>query len=104
MPQVDRLVQNCSISIANTLEILQSCTKPLRLACPSSACPNYLLHYSQVYSIPIGGMLMRQPVSIGGSGSTYLYGHVDATYKPNMSKEECMQFCANGMYWALFIL
>ena len=25
---VDGLVQNCSISIANALEILQSCTKP----------------------------------------------------------------------------
>ena len=26
---IDDLVQDCSISIANTLEILQSCTKPL---------------------------------------------------------------------------
>ena len=26
--QIDGLVQNCSISIANALEILQSCTKP----------------------------------------------------------------------------
>ena len=26
--QIDGLVQNWSISIANTLEILQSCTKP----------------------------------------------------------------------------
>ena len=31
---VDGLVQDCSISIANTLDILQSCTKPLmRLLC-----------------------------------------------------------------------
>jgi len=56
----------------------------------------------QVYSIPIGGMLMRQPVSIGGSGSTYLYGHIDATYKKNMSKEECMQYCANAIALAIF--
>ena len=27
---IDGLVQNCSISIANALEILQSCTKPLK--------------------------------------------------------------------------
>ena len=36
------------------------------------------------------------PVAIGGSGSTYLYGYVDANYKPGMSKEECLKFIANG--------
>ena len=30
---IDGLVQDCSISIANTLEILQSCTKPLTYMC-----------------------------------------------------------------------
>merc|ERR1712178_248215 len=29
---------------------------------------------------------------IGGSGSTWIYGHVDNTYKPGMTKEECLQF------------
>ena len=51
---------------------------------------------SQVFSIPIGGMLCRMPFAIGGSGSTYLYGYVDATYKEGMTKEECMNFCTNG--------
>ena len=55
-----------------------------------------------MYSIPIGGMLMRQPVSIGGSGSTYLYGHMDATYKENMTKEECMKFCTEGTSSGLY--
>jgi len=50
----------------------------------------------QVYSVPLGGMLVRQPFAIGGSGSTYLYGHVDATFKENMSKEDCLAFCAEG--------
>ena len=36
------------------------------------------------------------PVAIGGSGSTYLYGYVDANYKPGMSKDECLKFIANG--------
>merc|ERR1712018_273816 len=58
-------------------------------------------HGGQVYSIPIGGMLMRQPVSIGGSGSTYLYGHMDATYKENMTKEECMKFCTEAISLAI---
>ena len=32
-----------------------------------------------------------------GSGSTYIYGHCDATYKKKMTKEECYKFVANGM-------
>lgn len=42
-----------------------------------------------VYVIPLGGTLMKMPFAIGGSGSTYIYGNVDANYKPNMTKEEC---------------
>jgi len=55
----------------------------------------------QVYTIPIGGMLVRQPVAIGGSGSTYIYGHIDATYKENMTKEECLKFCLNAVSLAM---
>jgi len=53
-------------------------------------------HGGQVYSVPIGGMVLRQPVSIGGSGSTYIYGYVDATFKPKMTREECEKFVLNG--------
>lgn len=53
----------------------------------------------QVYSIPIGGMCVRQPISIGGSGSTYVYGYVDAQYKPNMSKDECLKLVENSKHW-----
>ena len=52
--------------------------------------------------MPIGGMLCRMPFSIGGSGSTYLYGYVDATYKEGMSKEECLNFCTNGKHLYLY--
>ncbi|KAK2191091.1 hypothetical protein NP493_61g00000 [Ridgeia piscesae] len=55
----------------------------------------------QVYSIPLGGMCIRQPVTIGGSGSTYLYGHVDATFKENMTKEECLKFCKDAVSLAI---
>lgn len=50
----------------------------------------------QVYVVSLGGMLVRQPVTIGGSGSTFIYGYVDAKYKPNMSREECLQFATSG--------
>ncbi|XP_057342130.1 proteasome subunit beta type-6 [Microplitis mediator] len=55
----------------------------------------------QVYSIPIGGMCVRQPISIGGSGSTYVYGYVDAHYKPNMTKEETVELITNTLALAM---
>lgn len=53
-------------------------------------------HGGQVYSVPIGGMLVRQPVSSGGSGSTYIYGYVDSNFKTNMTREECEKFVTGG--------
>nr|CAI5864771.1 unnamed protein product [Callosobruchus analis] len=55
----------------------------------------------QIYSIPIGGMCVRQPVSVGGSGSSYIYGYVDANFKPNMSKDECTKFVTNALALAM---
>lgn len=55
----------------------------------------------QVYCVPIGGMCTRLPIGIGGSGSTYVYGYVDANYKPNMEKEECINFVVNTVALAM---
>jgi len=55
----------------------------------------------QVYAVPIGGMLARQKVAIGGSGSTYVYGFVDANFKENMSREECEQFVIRALALAI---
>lgn len=52
----------------------------------------------QVYSVPIGGMLVRQPVSVGGSGSSYIYGFMDSNYKPGLSKEQCLELAAAGKH------
>jgi len=46
--------------------------------------------------VPIGGMLVRQPISVGGSGSTYVYGYVDANYKDKMTRDECKKFVTNS--------
>mmetsp|Transcript_45203 Transcript_45203/g.124135 ORF Transcript_45203/g.124135 Transcript_45203/m.124135 type:complete len:93 (-) Transcript_45203:1237-1515(-) len=32
--------------------------------------------------------MMQMPFAIGGSGSTYIYGHVDAQFKEGMSRQE----------------
>ncbi|CAM5179100.1 unnamed protein product [Eretmochelys imbricata] len=55
----------------------------------------------QVFSVPMGGMMVRQPFSVGGSGSSYVYGFVDASYKPGMSQEECLSFTANALALAM---
>ena len=49
----------------------------------------------KVYSIPLGGMCVRQPFAIGGSGSTYIYGYCDANYKRDMTVEDCITFVKN---------
>jgi len=55
----------------------------------------------QVYCIPLGGMCIRQPVAIGGSGSTYIYGYVDSMYKDKMTKQECLEFTKNAVSLAI---
>ena len=51
--------------------------------------------------MPLGGSVMRQPFSIGGSGSTYIYGHCDAAYRPGMTKEECKDFVRTALSLAM---
>mmetsp|Transcript_27287 Transcript_27287/g.41273 ORF Transcript_27287/g.41273 Transcript_27287/m.41273 type:complete len:225 (-) Transcript_27287:389-1063(-) len=46
------------------------------------------VHGGQVYNIPLGGTIMQMPFAIGGSGSTYIYGLVDASFQENMSAED----------------
>ena len=58
----------------------------------------------QVYEIPLGGTIMKQKFALGGSGSTYIYGLVDATYRENMSKEECKIFVKNGKYYTFLFI
>lgn len=55
----------------------------------------------QVYTIPLGGALVRQPFAIGGSGSSYIYGYCDSNFKEGMTKEECMEFVKNALSLAM---
>ena len=55
-----------------------------------------------VWSIPLGGSLHRQPFSIGGSGSTYIYGYCDANYKDGMTREEAIEFTKNCEFLLVF--
>lgn len=46
----------------------------------------------QVYSVPLGGSVHRVPVACDGSGSGYVSGLIDANYRPDMTKAECLEF------------
>ncbi|XP_051526501.1 proteasome subunit beta type-9-like [Myxocyprinus asiaticus] len=54
----------------------------------------------QVYAT-LSGLLTRQPFAIGGSGSFYINGFVDAEYKKNMTKRECQDFVVNALTLAM---
>ncbi|KIK08380.1 hypothetical protein K443DRAFT_672405 [Laccaria amethystina LaAM-08-1] len=54
-----------------------------------------------VYNIPVGGGMFRQPWAIGGSGSTYVYGYCDATYKEGWGREETVDFVRNTLALAM---
>ncbi|KAL4743570.1 nucleophile aminohydrolase [Aspergillus similis] len=58
-------------------------------------------HGGQVYSIPLGGSLHKQAYSIGGSGSTYIYGYCDANWRENMTEEEGIEFVRGALREAI---
>jgi 20S proteasome subunit beta 1 len=41
-----------------------------------------------IYNIALGGACLEVPFALGGSGSTYLYGLVDAEFRPNFTQDE----------------
>ncbi|XP_028316560.1 proteasome subunit beta type-9-like [Gouania willdenowi] len=49
----------------------------------------------------LNGLLTRLPFAIGGSGSFYVYGFVDAEYRKGMSRDECQQFVLNTLSLAM---
>jgi 20S proteasome subunit beta 1 len=65
-------------------------------------CAGWDPHYGgSVYSITLGGSLIKQPLAFSGSGSTYIYGYCDAHFKENMSRDECIQFVKNALSLAM---
>lgn len=46
----------------------------------------------QIFAIPLGGTCVEQPWTIGGSGSTYIYGLCDKEFNPEFSSEEAVSY------------
>lgn len=51
-----------------------------------------------VWNVPLGGGVFKQPWAIGGSGSAYIYGFCDSTWKEGFSREQTLEFVRNGRY------
>ncbi|XP_050078459.1 proteasome subunit beta type-6 [Anopheles maculipalpis] len=56
----------------------------------------------QVYSVPVGGMQIRQSVTIGGSGSSYIYGFVKENYREGMARDACVEFVKKSIFHAMY--
>ncbi|EDW09250.1 proteasome subunit beta type-6 [Drosophila mojavensis] len=56
----------------------------------------------QVYSVPLGGMLTHESCTIGGSGSSYIYGFVKEHYRLGMQMEECVDFVKKAVQHAIY--
>ncbi|GAA5857635.1 hypothetical protein JCM8547_004308 [Rhodosporidiobolus lusitaniae] len=54
-----------------------------------------------VYNIPLGGGLFKAPWAIGGSGSTYIYGYCDSTYREDWGRDETVDFVRNALALAM---
>lgn len=52
----------------------------------------------QVYQIPLGGMCIRRPYGIGGSGSSYVYGFIREFFREGMNRNETVEFVKKGNY------
>ncbi|XP_033249817.1 proteasome subunit beta type-6-like [Drosophila miranda] len=59
------------------------------------------LHGAQVYNISLGGMMMREQLSYGGSGSIYISGMLRDGYRPNMEKEELVLLFRSALKQAI---
>ncbi|XP_052209937.1 proteasome subunit beta type-6-like [Diospyros lotus] len=55
----------------------------------------------KIYGIPLGGTVIEQPFAIGGSGSSYLYGFFDQSWKEGMTEEEAEQLVVKAVSLAI---
>ncbi|KAJ1677560.1 Proteasome subunit beta type-1, partial [Spiromyces aspiralis] len=54
-----------------------------------------------VYNLPLGGSLHEESLTIGGSGSAFIYGYCDEMYDPNMDRESALKFMRTALRLAV---
>ena len=48
-------------------------------------------HGGRVFNVPLGGGVFEQPWAIGGSGSAYIYGYCDSTWREGWNQEQTLE-------------
>ncbi|CAD8170573.1 unnamed protein product [Paramecium octaurelia] len=56
----------------------------------------------QIFTLPLGGSVIEQKWSIGGSGSTFIWGFCDSNYKENMTLQQAKAFVLHAVAHAMF--
>lgn len=55
----------------------------------------------EVFSIPLGGSVHKQPFAIAGSGSAYIYGWTEKNFKEDFTREEVIEFVKTALSQAI---
>ncbi|KAL3644252.1 proteasome chaperone 1 [Castilleja foliolosa] len=55
----------------------------------------------KIYGIPLGGTVLELPFTIGGSGSSYLYGFFDQVWKEGMTQDEAEKLVVKAVSLAI---
>lgn len=55
----------------------------------------------QVYACPIGGTISAQQWTTDGSGSTYIWGYLDAAYRKDFTQQQAENFVKEGVALAM---
>ena len=55
----------------------------------------------QVFEIPLGGTCVKQQLAVGGSGSSYIMGFIDAHFREGMSQADALAFVRAALAHAM---
>ncbi|KAF6005877.1 Proteasome subunit beta type-1 [Brettanomyces bruxellensis] len=55
----------------------------------------------QVFVVPLGGSLHQDEYAISGSGSAFIYGYCKKNFKPDMTKEQTINFMKSSLSQAI---
>ncbi|KAM0687231.1 Proteasome subunit beta type-1 [Conglomerata obtusa] len=54
-----------------------------------------------IYNVTLGGSMVKMDISLGGSGSPYIYGFCDKFFKADMTREEGISFVSDAVSMAI---
>jgi 20S proteasome subunit beta 1 len=56
----------------------------------------------QIYSVGLGGSMVKQDIVLSGSGSAFIYGYVDTNFRTGMSKQDAKNFLKSAVTLAMY--